>query len=281
MSLGSALATAMSGLRANQAALAIVSSNVANAQTPGYVTQSVNQVELPTADNGSSVRIAGVNRQLDQYIQSQLRTETSGGAYADQMANILGQLQSVYGTPGDAGTLENAFSNFTAALQQLSGSPGSSAQISALSAAQSLAQQLNATTQGIQSLRSSTEQDLSTSVATANNAMAQIAQINSRLLGLSPTDPGAAMLVDQRDNAITQLSQLMDIRVVTDGSNQSSILTTTGVQLVGGGVASQMSFTSSGPLDATSLYNSNPAQSGVGSLTIKLPNGATPINASV
>ena len=66
MSLGSALATAMSGLRANQAALAIVSSNVANAQTPGYVTQSVNQIELPTAGNGSSVRIAGVNRQLDQ-----------------------------------------------------------------------------------------------------------------------------------------------------------------------------------------------------------------------
>ena len=275
MSLGSALATAMSGLRANQAALAIVSSNVANAQTPGYVTQSVNQVEVPTAGSGSSVRVAGVNRQLDQYIQSQLRTETSGGAYADRVANILGQLQSVYGTPGDAGTLENAFSNFTSSLQQLSGSPGSSAQISALSAAQSLAQQLNATTQGIQSLRSSTEQDLSTSVATANGAMAQIAQINSRLQGLSPTDPAAATLMDQRDNAINQLSQLMDIRVVTDGSNQSSIYTTTGVQLVGGSQASQMSFTSSGPLDATSLYNSNPAKSGVGALTIKLPNGAS------
>src|ERR1700712_61835 len=196
MSLGSALATAMSGLRANQAAVSIVSSNVANAQTPGYVARTVNQIESPTAGIGPDVRIAGVNRQLDQYIQSQLRTETSGGAYADQMANILGQLQNVYGTPGDAGTLENAFSNFTSALQQLSGSPGSSSQISALSAAQSLAQQLNATTQGIQSLRSGAEQDLSTSVATANNAMAQIAQINTRLLDLNPTDPAAENLLD-------------------------------------------------------------------------------------
>src|ERR1700692_4720422 len=141
MSLSSALSTAMAGLRANQAALGIVSSNVANAQTPGYVVRTPNQSEIYTAD-ATSVRVNGVNRELDQYIQSQLRTETSGGAYADQIANILSQLQNVYGTPGEDGTLENAFSNFTAAAQALSASSGSnSAQSSLLSAAQSLAQQ--------------------------------------------------------------------------------------------------------------------------------------------
>ena len=274
MSLGTALATAMSGLRANQAALSIVSSNVANAQTPGYVTRTVSQVEATTAGVGPDVRIAGVNRQLDQYIQSQLRTETSGGAYADQLANILGQLQDIYGTPGEAGTLENALSKLTSALQSLSGSPGSSAQISALSAAQSLAQQLNATTQDIQSLRSNTEQSIGNSVDVANGAMKQIAQINSRLMGLAASDPAAATLMDQRDNAINQLAQLMDIRVVSDASNQCTILTTTGMQLVGGSQTSQLSFTLSGPLDATSLYNSNPAKSGVGALTIKFSNGA-------
>ena len=125
MSLGSALATAMSGLRANQAALSIVSSNISNAQTPGYVARTVNQVEINTGDNGASVNVTGVNRQLDLYVQSQLRTETSGGAYADQMANILGQLQSVYGPPGGDGTLETSYNNFTTALQALSTSQGS------------------------------------------------------------------------------------------------------------------------------------------------------------
>jgi flagellar hook-associated protein 1 len=48
MGLSSALATAMSGLRANQAALSITSSNIANAQTPGYITENPNQVELAT-----------------------------------------------------------------------------------------------------------------------------------------------------------------------------------------------------------------------------------------
>src|ERR1051326_5679946 len=114
MSLSSALSTAMAGLRANQAALSIVSSNVANAKTPGYVTQSE---VAGGVGNGASVRINGVNRQLDQYIQAQLRTESSGGAYASQIASILSQLQSVYGTPGEAGTLETALSNLTGALQ--------------------------------------------------------------------------------------------------------------------------------------------------------------------
>src|ERR1700704_7086236 len=172
MSLSSSLATAMTALRANQASVSIVSSNIGNAQTPGYVSRSINQVAEATGDVGSSVRVTGVNRSLDQFVQSQLRSETSGGAYAAQMSSVLTQLQSVYGTPGQAGTLETAFSNFTAALQSLSTTSGSSsAQISAVTAAQNLAQQLNATTRGIQMLRSNAEQDINISVGQANAAM--------------------------------------------------------------------------------------------------------------
>ena len=274
MSLGSALATAMSGLRANQAALSIVSSNIANAQTPGYVTQSSIQAETLTGDLGANVTVLGVNRQLNQFIQTQLRNETSGGAYADQMATVLTQLQSVYGTPGEAGTLETAYSNFTTALQSLQTNSGSSsAQINAVTAAQSLAQQLNATTQGIQALRSNAEQDINISVGQANAAMTQIAQINTQLQGLKSTDPTAATLMDQRDQAVDRLSQLMDIRVSTDNTNQTTVYTTTGVELVGV-QASTLNFNSQGTLNANSQWSSNPANSTVGNLTIKLANGA-------
>jgi flagellar hook-associated protein 1 len=276
MGLSSALATAMSGLSANQAALSIISSNVANAQTPGYVAQNPTQVEVSSGGFGSSVETTGVNRALDLFVQNQLRTETAGGAYADQTANILGQLQSVYGTPGGAGTLETSLSNFTTALQSLSSNPGdSSAQSVALTAAQTLAQQLNTTTQGIQSLRTNVDQDIGNSAAKANTDMSQIAQLNSRLQGMSSTDPQAATLMDQRDSAINDLSKLADIRVVTDPSNQANVYTTSGIQLVGGSLASSFTYSSPGALSATSLYNSDPTKSGVGSLSIKLPNGAS------
>jgi flagellar hook-associated protein 1 FlgK len=276
MGLSSALAIAMSGLTANQAALSIVSGNVANANTPGYVVQTPNQVEVSTGGAGNSVQVTGVNRQLDLYVQSQLRTETAGGAYADQTANILGQLQDVYGTPGGAGTLETSYSNFTTALQALSTSQGStSAQTTALAAAQSLAQSLNQTSQGIQSLRSNVEQDISSSATEANTDMTQIASINQQLQGLSATDPAAATLMDQRDNAINDLSTLMDVHVSTGTGNQVNVSTTSGTQLVSGSLASTMNFSSPGSLTANSLYSTNPSQNGVGSLTIQLPNGAS------
>jgi flagellar hook-associated protein 1 FlgK len=274
MSLGSALATAMSGLRANQAALSIVSSNVANSQTPGYITRRVNQVQIITGDVGASVSVTGVNRELNQFVQTQLRSEMSGGAYADQIASVLTQLQSVYGTPGEAGSLEVAYSNFTTALQALSTTSGSSsAQISAVTAAQSLAQQLNATTHGIQALRSNAEQDLNLSVGQANAAMTQIAHINAQLQGLSATDPAAATLMDQRDQAIDQLSQLMDIRVSTDNTNQTTVYTTNGIELVGV-QASTLSFNSLGTLSADSQWNADPAKSSAGTIRIRVPNGA-------
>ena len=275
MGLSSALATALSGLRANQAQLSIVSSNIANAQTPGYVAQDANQIEIASGGFGSTVEVTGVNRQLDLFVQNQLRTETSGGSYATQISNILSQLQSVYGTPGGDGTLENALNNFTTALQSLSSSPSdTSAQSVALQAAQSFAGELNTTTQGIQPLRTNVDQDIGNSAAQANADLNQIAQINTQLQGLSPTDPQAATLADQRDSAINDLSKLVDIRVVTDSSNQTNIFTNSGIQLVGQGLASTFEYTSQGALNANSLYNADPSKSGVGALNIKLPNGA-------
>jgi flagellar hook-associated protein 1 len=256
--------------------LSIVSSNIANAQTPGYVSRTLNQIEVAgsSADAGASVRTMGVNRQLDLYLQTQLRTETSAGAYADQMSNVLAQLQSVYGNPGGAGTLETAFSNFTSALQALSANSGAqSARSLALSTAQSLALNLNTATQGVQALRSNAEQDIAASVLRANNAITQIAKLNSQLQSLQPGDNTGATLEDQRDAAIKDLSELMDIRVVTDNANVATVYTTSGLQLVGI-QASQLTFNSQGTLNASSLWNSNPALSTAGSLMLTLGNGS-------
>jgi len=263
----------MSGLRANQAALSLVASNVSNVETPGYVRKTVNQVQTTTGTGSAGVSVVGVNRELDVYVQKQVLTETSGASYATTLANALQRLQGIYGDPSSNTTLEAAFNQLTAALQALSTSSDSpAARSTAVNAAQSLAQMLNSTSAGIQSLRSDAESAIKSSVDAANNAMQQIATINNQLLGTTGDDAAAASLLDQRDQYIAQLSQLMDIRVLTNDRNQVTVFTNSGVQLVGS-EAAKITFDAQGTVTPNTAWNSDPSKSTLGTLTLTFPHG--------
>jgi flagellar hook-associated protein 1 FlgK len=273
MSLSQALNTSLSGLRATQAGLALIASNISNAQTPGYVRKSL-QLATTTAD-GNSVRVIGVNRELDVYLQRQLRVETSGGAYADLRAQFYQRLQAVYGEPGSDSALATVFDAFTGAVQSLVTSPDSMAARSrVLGTAQVLAQALNGATTDIQALRGDAEAGLADAVAIANNAMQKIAELNTQLAGRDLTAPSDAALADQRDQFVNQLAELMDIRVVENEQNQISVFTNSGVQLVGS-QAAQLSFNPQGTVSAATLWDSDPAQSNLGSLLLVSGNGST------
>ena len=276
MSLTQALNTALAGLNATQAGLSIISGNVANANTPGYVDQTINQIEVGAGGNtGTSVDVKGISRNLNVLLQKQLWTETSGGSYADTRAQLYQQLQQIYGTPGTAGAFDTTFNNFTAALQSLSTSPSSySAQTAVLGAARQLTQNLNSMTGEIQTLRSQAEQGISDGITRANQAMATIAQINQQLSATTPQDATAATLQDQRDLAVTQLSQLMNVTVSKNSNDQISVFTSSGLELVGA-QASQLKFDDRGSLSATSLWSATPGKDGAGTITLVAANGNT------
>ena len=276
MGLSQALSAAVAGVNVTQQSLSVIAGNVANANTPGYVDESVNQIATSTAGQpGVSVDTTGINRNLNTLLQSQLWTETSGGSYADTTSSLYQQLQQIYGTPGSSSSFDGILDNFTTALQSLSTSPSSySAQAAAVSSAQAVAQNLNSMTTSIQQIRTQAEQGIATDVQTANTALQQIAQINQQLEGAA-SDSSTAALEDQRDQDITQLSQLMNVNVVQNSNNQISVFTGTGLQLVSGVQASQMTFNNAGTLSATSQWSANPSQDGVGTITLTSPGGAT------
>ncbi len=275
MSLSQALSAALAGVQVTQQGLSVIAGNVANANTTGYVDETVSPVEFASGGTGgTSVDTSGINRNLNTLLQSQLWTESSGGSYADAAAGLYQQLQQVYGTPGSSSSFDAIYNNFTSALQSLSTSPSSySSQAAVVSAAQSLAQNLNSMTSSIQQLRTQAESGIASDVQSANTALTQIAQINLQLEAAAP-DAASATLEDQRDNDVTQLAQLMNVRVVQGSNNQVSLYTSNGQQLVGGGEASQLSFNNVGTLNATDLWSANPSQDGAGTITLTSPGGA-------
>jgi flagellar hook-associated protein 1 FlgK len=275
MSLTQALNTASSGLKVTQSAMSIVASNVANAQTPGYVRKSLQVTSTASSNAGSSVRIAAVQRELDEYLQKQLRVESAGGSYADLRATFYSRLQAIYGDPSSSSSLESVFSSFTNSVQTLVTSPDSAAARSmVLSSAQVLAQTLNSVTEDLQALRADAENGIAAAVETANYAMQKISELNGQLAGRPITNASDAALADQRDAYIDQLAELMDIRVVEGDQGQVNIFTNSGVQLVGAG-ASRLEFDPAGTVTAASHWDADPAQSSLGTITLVTPNGGS------
>lgn len=274
MSISQALNTSLSGLRATQAGMAVIAGNVANAQTPGYVRKTLQLQTVAASDLGGSVRVAAVTREIDQYVQRQLRVETAGGGYADLRAQFYSRIQGLLGAPGSDAALETVFNNFTNALQALSTSPDSAAARSnVLSSAQVLTQNLNGLTTDVQSLRSDAESGISDSIASANDAMQKIAMINTQLSHSSGVSAADAALMDQRDNYVDQLSQLMDIRVVVGDHGEYNVFTNSGVQLVGA-TAAKLEFQAQGTVTANTQWDADPSKSTLGTIKLVQPNGS-------
>jgi flagellar hook-associated protein 1 len=277
MGLSQALSAALAGVNVTQQGLSVIAGNVANANTAGYVDESLKQVEVSTPGQaGTSVDTSGINRELSTLLQQQLWTETSGDSYAGTTSQVYQQLQNIYGTPGSSTSFDAIYGNLTSALQTLSANPGSySAQTQVIGAAQEVAQNLNSMTGTIQQLRTQAEQGIAGGVQTVNTALQQIAQINQQLAGVTTLDSAQATLEDQRDQDVTQLTQMMNVNVIQNSGNQISVFTSTGQQLVAGTQASTLDFNNAGTLTAASQWSANPSADGVGTITLVSPGGTT------
>ena len=238
MGLSSALGAALSGLKASQRGLELVSNNVANAQTTGYVKKTLATEANVIGGQTVGVRADDIRRELDVYLQRQLRTESAGAAYSGARADYLDRLQSVFGTPGGSLSLDSAVSEFSSSLSALATSPDDvSARAAVLAEAQVLAQSLNAATRDVQNLRSQADQQISAGVDGANDTLESIHALTEQIVRATGRGESAADLLDQRDMAIDALSGLMDVKVDDLGSGEIRISIAAGMTLYDGAPA--------------------------------------------
>jgi len=264
MGLTTALSSALTGLRATQTSLAVTAGNIANADTDGYTRKIAALTAVVAGGHTVGVRASTIQRALDLTLQAQFRSAAATATYADLTATYAGRLDTAFGTPGGLTALDTLFSNFTTSLQGLSTTPDSAtAQIGVISAGQALAQQLNALTQQVQSMRSEAEAGISQAVDTVNAALANIKDVNDRIMAQSVNGDPPAALLDERDQYISQIAQMMDIRVLNSNGANVAIMTASG-QVLFDGVPSKLFFNSHGTLSA----ESNTGNGGVGTLTL-------------
>ncbi|KQP40731.1 flagellar biosynthesis protein FlgK [Methylobacterium sp. Leaf104] len=267
-----AINTASAGLKATQAAIGVVSQNIANVGTVGYTKRTLDSVSTGVGNSGVSVGTIG--RALDAASLKQLRMETSGAAYTGSLSAVRTQLDQLYGTPGTATALDGVVNDFALSLQSLASDPTSApARSTVVTKAANLASTIGTIAQGVQDLRSATESQLGSDTAKASEYLASIAKLNMQVTGT--TDEGARVsLLDQRDQAITGLSAFLDVQTVDQRDGTVSVITTSGMTLVDRGAAAILSFDGRGTLSPDSEYTDNPATRGVGTITATTPGGS-------
>src|SRR5208283_953798 len=125
-SLNASLASALSGLIADQGAMATTTNNVANVNTPGYSRQepvlvASDPVVLSPLTFGTGVTLQSVESIRDPILESQIQQQTQAEGQYSTLASALQQTQTNFtASTGDIGT---AISNFFDSINQLSTNP--------------------------------------------------------------------------------------------------------------------------------------------------------------
>ena len=219
MSLIGALNAASTGLAVSQAQIQTISNNIANINTPGYARQEGIQSELPLHEIlpnvrvGTGVQLTGVKRQIDQALQARLNSATSDSTSAEASQGWLGQLQGVFNALSGQ-DISSKLDKFFNAWSNLANTPQDAGlrQV-VLQDGDTLAKQFQNVSGQLIELQGTGLNEFEALASQADALTQQIADFNVQI-AQSGGGNSAAGLQDQRDQAISELSKLINVQTV-------------------------------------------------------------------
>ncbi|HEY1707706.1 MAG TPA: flagellar hook-associated protein FlgK [Rhizomicrobium sp.] len=256
------LSSALSALQTNSAALRVVSNNVANLNTQGYARRVVDLQTQNTGGQITGVDIADIQRVADQFLDAEALSANSASSQYSAQTGVYSQLNSLLGQPGDNSSLTSQLSNVFSALGSASLDPGNSTnQQSIVTSFQNLTNTVSNLSTTVSNLRNQVDQQVSTSVGTANSLIQQIYTLNGQIATATVSGDDASSMLDARATALNSLSQMVGVRMQQNSDGTMTVMTNDGVNLVGATYA-QLSYTpgaQNGNYGPITLQNINPA----------------------
>jgi len=262
----SALDSALSGLRAAQQQLTVISGNVSNATTDGY-TRKILPQEAQTVDGVTiGVTTDAITRNVDLDLEKEFWTQHSGVSGLDTQISYLDKIQQFNGPPNAEASIAAKISALRDAFSGLADNPSStSLQASVVNAASAVATKMNNFSNLIVNLRNNTQSDMASTVNDINSLLQQIATVNGQIKFDIAAGKTVAALDDTRDQLIKNLSASINLSFFTRGDGVMVVQTPQGVELAGE-TAKTLSFnptqlnpTSYYPPSAAGIFVGNPA----------------------
>lgn len=236
MSLTISLHSALASLNVTQAQMQIVSNNVANASTEGFTKKSAAAQPQIVNGLGAGVRLAEIERTVDQNLLRQLRSQLARVGNLDILNTYYGRIQDLFGAPGNNADVSHLIGALSASLESLTSSPEFAAgKFEVVSNAQSLVDRINTLNSEVQTMRQEVDNAISDTVTLINQHLVSINELNDQIGDAAAVNQSIADLEDARDREIAALAELMDIQTYRRSNEHIVVLSGAGRPLVDNG----------------------------------------------
>ncbi|VTU25483.1 Flagellar hook-associated protein 1 [Variovorax sp. SRS16] len=243
---GSLFLTGLSGLNVARTALVTTAHNTANVYTPGYSRQvaeiaSAGAISSGSGFIGSGANVSTVSRSYDRYLTAQLAAAQSASAALSTNSTQINRVDTLLADKTSG--LTPLMQSFFASMQGVADTPADpAARQQLISSAQSLSSKFRSTDQYLSDLNSSINDQIGGSVDQINTYSSKIASLNKQISMLSDMAGGQPPndLLDQRDQLVSQLGQIVDVKVLQQDNGKYNVFIATGQSLVVGDQAAKM-----------------------------------------
>ena len=255
MSLNAIMNTATSGLATAQTQLRVVSDNVSNVNTPGYVRKIADQATLTSQGMGSGVEVSRIRLATDRFLQAASLNAGANAAREGVRYELYDRIQSLFGDPGgDTGffsQVDSVFSAFAASAEDPTSSPRRQ---EALFKTQALFDEASRIGKQIQAVREDADGRVQSAVEKTNGLLKQIESLNLEIARATAVNGDASGAETAQAALIGQLAELVDIRVSTRAVGGVSIRTGAGTLLAGEGAAT-LEYNRAGTVTGETAFN--------------------------
>ncbi len=229
---------ALSGLKASQTALSTTSHNIVNVDTDGYSRQKTGmEVRTPRQLGGSfvgqGVDVESIYRVSNQYVVDQLRRDVSSFNTFDAYFEYAVRVDQLLGD--DSTAITPSLQNFFDAVQDVANDPASipNRQV-LLSNGEALVNRFNTVYEQVFQTNETLNIELEAVTSKITQLADSIATYNESIQAVFTNNTGELPndLLDQRDEAVRQLSELVGIQVLPQDNLSVSIFVGSGQPLV-------------------------------------------------
>ena len=219
-----------SAILSNSTLLNTTSNNIANVNTQGYSRQ---RTEFDAQTLGLGVGKGTTERLVSEFTSAQLRRDTSQLAFANQYTAEANRIDGLFSNP--ANSISTAMNDLFQKLQTANNDPSAiSTRQLIISSSESLTDRFATLSNLVLDQAGYVNQQLDLDLTQTNSLIRNISELNRSIAGFGSGENNQPPLdlLDRRDEALRQLSEKLDIKVLDSDNGEKLVFMATGQSLV-------------------------------------------------